>query len=271
MFDDLLLLKKGGEVVYHGELGSSSKTLISYLESVGASKIEIGDNPANWMLRVISDPSMPDLPEAYRNSELFVSLQNDIEKLASSPNEELKIEYENEYAANNAIRSKAVVRRLRLIYWRSPTYNLARLTVSGLIAFILGSVFILKRTQQEFTEVEFRSRLSVIFLTFIITGIMAMLSVLPVMTKIRDMFYRHNDAGMYGSAPLAWALGLAEQPFIIMASSFFCVTFLAVSGMNENDIAGLIGFWVSDESVREAASSVIPLIPDFFFSGLFYV
>ena len=46
MFDDLLLLKKGGNVVFFGELGEGSFELIEYFESRGVSQIEFGENPA---------------------------------------------------------------------------------------------------------------------------------------------------------------------------------------------------------------------------------
>lgn len=46
MFDDLLLLKKGGNVVFFGELGQGSSNLIDYFESRGVPEIEFGENPA---------------------------------------------------------------------------------------------------------------------------------------------------------------------------------------------------------------------------------
>jgi len=53
-FDDLLLLKRGGEVVYFGELGENSKSLIEYMEAVpGTKPCPKGYNPATWMLEVI--------------------------------------------------------------------------------------------------------------------------------------------------------------------------------------------------------------------------
>ena len=48
-FDSLLLLKRGGEVVFFGELGDESANLITYLERYAAtSKIQPGENPATW-------------------------------------------------------------------------------------------------------------------------------------------------------------------------------------------------------------------------------
>jgi len=59
---------------------------------------------------------------------------------------------------------------------RSPSYNYTRLMVSGLISFVLASPFVTNRKPDAFTENDMRSRVSVIFLTFIITGIMSILS-----------------------------------------------------------------------------------------------
>lgn len=45
-FDELLLLKSGGIVVYNGPLGNDSKTLIDYLEQNGGRKCSPHENPA---------------------------------------------------------------------------------------------------------------------------------------------------------------------------------------------------------------------------------
>lgn len=45
-FDDLLLLQKGGQVVYNGELGQDSKTLIDYFERNGGKQCPSTANPA---------------------------------------------------------------------------------------------------------------------------------------------------------------------------------------------------------------------------------
>lgn len=45
MFDHLLLLRKGGQVVYHGELGNDSKKIIDYFEKHGARPCTPDENP----------------------------------------------------------------------------------------------------------------------------------------------------------------------------------------------------------------------------------
>ena len=81
------------------------------------------------------------------------------------------------------------------------------MAVSLVISFVLGSVFISSRSEESFTESEMRAKFAVIFLSFIIVGILAIISVLPVMTRVRDMYYRHRAAGVVDSFSMAWALG----------------------------------------------------------------
>ena len=52
-FDELILLKSGGRVVYAGELGKDSRKLIEYFEKNGGPKCPEHANPAEWMLDTI--------------------------------------------------------------------------------------------------------------------------------------------------------------------------------------------------------------------------
>ena len=52
-FDELILLKTGGRVVYHGELGKDSQKMIKYFESNSAHKCSSDMNPAEYMLEAI--------------------------------------------------------------------------------------------------------------------------------------------------------------------------------------------------------------------------
>lgn len=57
LFDSLLLLQRGGETVYFGELGRNGETLINYVQGLalprGSPIYKRGDNPATWILDVI--------------------------------------------------------------------------------------------------------------------------------------------------------------------------------------------------------------------------
>mmetsp|Transcript_4399 Transcript_4399/g.11080 ORF Transcript_4399/g.11080 Transcript_4399/m.11080 type:complete len:1493 (+) Transcript_4399:44-4522(+) len=244
MFDDLLLLKRGGNVVFHGELGDSSSKLVKYFKSEGAPKIQFGENPANWMLTVMARDDMQDLEERWLRSSNFAEIKQELASIYTNrPDDGTKVEFEEEFAAPRRKRRDLITKRLRLIYWRSPGYNLARLTVSATIAFVLGSVFILKRGQTLYSETDMRARFSVIFLAFIITGIMAILSTVPVMTNIRDMFHRHRASATYDSASIGWALGSAEKLFIVLSSAVFCIIFQTTGSLNDSFYRGMVGFW----------------------------
>ncbi|KAK7839281.1 abc transporter g family member 40 [Quercus suber] len=74
-FDELLLLKVGGEQIYAGPLGGRSSHLIKYFEEInGVPKIRDGYNPATWMLEVTSMAQETALgvnfTDVYKNSEL---------------------------------------------------------------------------------------------------------------------------------------------------------------------------------------------------------
>ena len=137
-----------------------------------------------------------------------------------------------------------VDKRLLTIYWRSPAYNLSRMVISVVIAFVLGSIYVTNRLvkKEVVSEQEMTGILSLIFISFIIIGVMSINAVLPVMLGIRDSFYRQRAAGMYGFSSLGWALGTAEKYFIVVSSALFCVVFLPCIGIGLTVPRG-IGFW----------------------------
>ncbi|KAK7019482.1 P-loop containing nucleoside triphosphate hydrolase protein [Favolaschia claudopus] len=57
MFDRLLLLRKGGQVVYFGDIGQDSKTLIHYFESNGARSCDTSENPCAFF-HISCEPMM---------------------------------------------------------------------------------------------------------------------------------------------------------------------------------------------------------------------
>ncbi|EDK47411.1 protein SNQ2 [Lodderomyces elongisporus NRRL YB-4239] len=52
-FDRLLLLRKGGQTVYFGDIGERSRTILDYFERNGARKCQDSENPAEYILEAI--------------------------------------------------------------------------------------------------------------------------------------------------------------------------------------------------------------------------
>jgi len=146
-FDSLLLLKRGGEVVFFGELGENSTNLITYLERFEATtKIKAHENPATWMLTTIgagSDTSGSafDYAGGYAESTLRDDNLALIDKFCSSASDSSLIAFPRKYATSLQTQIREVTRRTVTMYWRSPNYNLTRLMVSAVIALLFGKFY----------------------------------------------------------------------------------------------------------------------------------
>jgi ABC-type multidrug transport system ATPase subunit len=244
MFDELLLLKKGGQVVFNGELGDQCCNLIEYFESTGADPIEVGENPANWMLKVITaENSTADYVDVFLKSENYTDVMSRISATVEASTPADKIKFESIYATSWYTRQHLTNKRFALIYYRSPAYNLSRIIISVVIAFILGSVFLSNRFPDTFSETEISSIFATIFISFILMGVLAINSVLPVMLKLRDSFYRHRGAGMVDSGSVTLALGYAEKWFILFTSLLFCLIFIGTAGLHFTKFKRLVSFW----------------------------
>jgi len=172
MFDDLLLLKRGGNVVFFGELGHESANLVEYFEARGAAPIAFGENPAAWMLQAYAGEgvtSETDWAESFKSSEQFAACHEQIEAITESADEKNKIEYKSTYATSFKDQLRLMCWRLYTIYRRSPAYNLARLMIAIFYSFIIGSVFLRSKDNEiNWDENQVDAALSTMFLSLII-------------------------------------------------------------------------------------------------------
>ena len=238
-FDALLLLKRGGETVFFGELGNESCNLINYFERFEATpRIQPGENPATWMLTTIGAGSSStaqkpyDYAGSYQVSDLHKECLKRIAEITDNASAAGKISYPSIYATSKATQLRETMKRARLIYWRSPSYNLVRVLISVVIAFLFGSIYVSNRTPTN--EADMNSRATSIFVSFIFLGVNAMNTVLAVFEKERNMFYRHKASLMYNDRAVLAAYTFAEIPFILWASMAFVIIFYFMLGF-END------------------------------------
>jgi ABC-type multidrug transport system ATPase subunit len=165
MFDDLLLMKGGGNVVFFGELGSGSWKLIDHFESHGAPPIQHGENPAAWMLRYVEEVGF------YRGSHLHQVSLDEIAAIEEAADETSRIHYDSTYPTTPRERFLLMNARTAKIYKRSPAYNLARLMISIAYAFIIGSIFLQRGAgEEEFNEDQMVALLSTMFFGLIVMG-----------------------------------------------------------------------------------------------------
>jgi len=141
-FDALLLLKRGGETVFFGPLGTNSCELIQYLERYEATpKISVGENPSSWMLTCIGAGSSStqkkpfDYAGSYVESKLHMQCLERIEQICANANSDNLVSFPNEYATSLGTQSVAVLKKAFKVYYRSPTYNVTRMIVSAVGEF----------------------------------------------------------------------------------------------------------------------------------------
>lgn len=233
-FDRLLLLKRGGEVVFYGDLGTDCSKLIAYLERFDATpKIQSGENPATWMLTTIGAGSQQskkqfDYAIAYANSKLHSECLEEINKICSQSTEHDRVQFHSKFATSRRTQSIEVLKRIWKVYFRSPSYNVVRMMISGIVALLFSSVYASQRVPVN--ESDMNSRVNSIFIAVLFTCVSAQNTVLSVFENERNMFYRHKAATMYGAAAFTRAFTLAEIPFIMMASMVFSVLFYFIMG-----------------------------------------
>ncbi|GJM93273.1 hypothetical protein PR202_ga09818 [Eleusine coracana subsp. coracana] len=82
-FDELILMKRGGQVIYSGPLGRNSHKVVEYFEAIpGVPKIKESCNPATWMLDVSSSATEVqlkiDFGEHYKSSTMYQKSSTDL-------------------------------------------------------------------------------------------------------------------------------------------------------------------------------------------------
>ena len=235
-FDSLLLLKRGGEVIFHGDIGNESCNLINYLQSYETTPlIQPGENPATWMLTTIGAGSDAtghqfDYAKAYYDSRLHQRCTDTISRYEDLMSDDNLIRYPSRFATTTRTQLVEVTKRTWTLYWRSPSYNRTRIIVAAMLSLLIGSVFISNRIPTDTTQM--RSRMTTIFLSFLIVAVTGMNTVLAFFEAERNMFYRHKSALMYGTTSMSIAYTLAEIPFLIGTSFLYTSIFYFMVGFS---------------------------------------
>lgn len=218
-FDRLLLLQRGGECVYFGDIGEDAVVLLEYFRKNGAI-CPPKANPAEWMLDAIGAGQAPklgsrDWGDIWRTSPELAATKEAIRRIKAERVAEVgsncKTE-ENEYASPLWHQIKIVNRRTHLSFWRSPNYGFTRFFNHVAIALLTGLTFL----QLDDSRTSLQERIFVIFQTVVLPAIIAA-QVEPKYDLSRLIFYRESAAKAYKQFPFALSMVLAEMPY-----SFLC-------------------------------------------------
>ncbi|KAM4118785.1 hypothetical protein ACJW30_03G008100 [Castanea mollissima] len=224
-FDELILLKSGGHVIYSGSLGQHSACVIEYFESIPAvPKIRNNYNPATWMLEVTSISAEAELgvdfAQKYRDSVLYEKNMELVRQLSSPPLGSTDLYFPTRFSQNGWGQLKSCLWKQHLAYWRSPAYNLMRIMHTLVTALIFGVLYSDEgkklNNQQNLFNIFGSMYVAVLFL-----GINNCSTVLPYVATERTIMYREIFAGMYSSWAYSLAQVIVEIPYLFIETAIF--------------------------------------------------
>ena len=224
LFDELVLLKSGGRVVYHGELGKDSRHLIDYFERNGAPKCPPRANPAEYQLEAIGagNPEYDgqDWGDVWASSpehaERSREIRSMIESRRSAPHNS-KTDDDREFAMPLSTQVGAVVRRSFTSYWRTPEYMIGKFMLHVITGLFNTFTFY----HLGFSQIDMQSRLFSIFMTLTIAP--------PLIQQLQPRYlgfrniYKSREANSKIYSWFAFTAGavLPEIPYSIIAGTIY--------------------------------------------------
>ncbi|KAL5574591.1 hypothetical protein UlMin_016290 [Ulmus minor] len=233
-FDELFLMKRGGEEIYVGPLGHNSCHLIQYFEGIdGISKIKDGCNPATWMLEVTSSAQKLalniDFAQIYKKSELYRRNIELIKELSTPAPGSKDLHFPTTYSQSFLTQCLACLWKQHWSYWRNPSYTAVRFLFSILAGLMFGTMFWgvgAKRDKKQ----NVLNAMGSMYSSVPFLGFQNCSSVQPVVAIERTVFYRERAAGMYSVFPYTFAQVIIEIPYIVAQTVAFCVIAYAMIG-----------------------------------------
>ncbi|XP_038993312.1 ABC transporter G family member 39-like isoform X1 [Hibiscus syriacus] len=208
-FDELLLMKRGGQIIYAGPLGCNSHHLVEYFEAIpGVPKIKDGNNPATWMLE-ISSPAVEnqlnvDFAETYAKSPLYQRNQELIKDLSTPAPGSQDLHFPTKYSLPFLSQCKVCFLKQHRSYMRNPSYNGIRFFITIVVGILFGLIFWNKGQQIE-KQQDVLNFFGAMYCAVFFLGAVNTATVQGVVAIERTVFYRERAAGMYSALPYAFA------------------------------------------------------------------
>jgi ABC-type multidrug transport system ATPase subunit len=223
-FDRLLLLGKGGNTIYFGDIGEDSYVMRDYFARYGA-PCPSNVNPAEYMLEAIGAGVTPrigdrDWKDVWLDSPEFTSAKLEIEQIkreALARNRPLNKKHST-YATPLWYQVKIVVKRNALALWRSPAYVFTRLFSHFIVSLLVSLPFL----QVGHSVRDLQYRVFAIFWVVVLPGLVIP-QLGPVFLLNRRTFIREASSRIY--SPYVFAIGqlLGEIPYSMICAIIYWV------------------------------------------------
>ncbi|RLN13748.1 hypothetical protein BBJ28_00017786 [Nothophytophthora sp. Chile5] len=249
LFDHLLLLKRGGETVFVGELGEKCHKLVNYFESIpGVTPLPDRYNPATWMLECIGagvgtvQAYQRDFVEYFNYSEQKRMLDVEMaQEGVTRPAPRLpEMLFTKKRAASSWTQATFLTTRFLRTYWRTPSYNMTRFIIGVSLALLFGLTYI----NFEYTSYQgLNGGVGMVFVVTLFNGIVSFNGVLPIASGERGAYYRERASQTYNSLWYFVGSTIAEIPYVFFAGLLFTVIFYPMVGFT--GFASGVLFWLN--------------------------
>ncbi|XP_030525586.2 ABC transporter G family member 29-like [Rhodamnia argentea] len=231
-FDELLLMKRGGQVIYLGPLGRNSHKIIEYFEDIpGIPKIKEKYNPATWMLEVSSVAAEVRLQinfaEHYKSSSLYRRNTALVKELSTPLPGAKDLYFPTQYSQSTWGQFISCIWKQWCTYWRSPEYNLVRFFFTLACALMVGTIFWKVGTKRENSN-DLTTVIGAMYAAVLFVGINNCTTVQPIVAIERTVFYRERAAGMYSSLAYALAQVMCEIPYVFVQTTYYTLIVYAM-------------------------------------------
>ncbi|XP_047322060.1 ABC transporter G family member 32-like isoform X2 [Impatiens glandulifera] len=228
-FDELVLMKRGGQLIYAGSLGKRSCNVIRFFEAVnGVPRIRPGYNPASWILEVTSPSEETrlgvDFAEIYRESSLFQKNEELVEILSRPDLDDKELCFPSIYSQTYFSQFLGCLWKQWLSYWRNPQYTAVRFFYTVIISLMFGTICWRFGSKRE-TQQDIFNAMGSMYAAVLFIGITNATSVQPVVYVERSVSYRERAAGMYSALPLAFSQVVIEFPYVLVQSVIYSTIF----------------------------------------------
>lgn len=232
-FDELFLMKRGGQLIYAGPLGRNSHKLVEYLSKVdGVPPIKDGYNPATWMLEVTAMSEERrlgvDFAEIYQSSELYKRNMELVDNLSKPVPGSTDLHFPTKYSQPSLAQCRACLWKQHWSYWRNPHYTAVRFFFTTIISMMFGTIcwnFGSKRSKQQ----DILNAMGSMYVAVLFLGITNSSEVQPVVSVERTVAYREKAAGMYSALPYAFAQMAIEIPYILVQTAIYSLIFYSMA------------------------------------------
>ncbi|KAK8551104.1 hypothetical protein V6N12_039768 [Hibiscus sabdariffa] len=233
-FDELLLMKRGGQLIYAGPLGRNSHHLVEYFEAIpGVPKIKEGYNPATWMLE-ISFPAFEnqlnvDFAEIYAKSSLYQRNQELIKELSTPTPGSQDLFFPTKYSLPFLSQCKVCFLKQHWSYMRNPPYNAIRFFITIFVGILFGLIY-WNKGQQIAKQQDVLNFFGAMYCAVYFLGAVNTASVQGVVAIERTVFYRERAAGMYSALPYAFAQVAIEIIYTAIQTVIYAVLLYSMIG-----------------------------------------